>query len=170
MQTFLTDTASFAAIASHLDNKRLHKQTLEGWQCLLTMTGLNPDGTDKTTKGWANHPVVRMWRGHETVLLAYLTATYYEWRGRGYKSTLLEKMFATYDRAVDLGRISPEYTLPSWMLDAEYYERLCSTHRTALLCKHYDWYKQFNWAEDAGVKPATYEYAWPHQDGYVLAA
>lgn len=167
MQTFLTDTDSFETIAHHLDNKRLHKQTLEGWQCLLTMARLNPDGSDKTTKGWANHPVVRMWRGHETALVAYLSATYFEWRARGYKSTLLEKMYATYDLAVKLERISPEYTLPTWMLDAEYYARLCSTHRTALLCKHYDWYKQFGWPEDTGVAPSTYTYAWPHQDGYV---
>lgn len=170
MQSFLTNTQSFELTAQHLDNKRLHKQTLEAWQCLLTMCELDPDGNDRKPKGWSSHPVVKMWRGHETLLVSYISATYFEWRSRGYKSSLLEKTYRTYDRAVELGRISNELTLPSWMTDLEYFENLCSTHRTALLCKNYDWYKQFGWAEDAGFQPPTYEYLWPHQDGYVAAA
>jgi hypothetical protein len=169
MQSFLVSTDSFEATASVIDNKRLHKQTLEAWQCLLTMCRLDPDGNDREPKGWSSHPVVKMWRGHETLLVSYISATYFEWRSRGYKSTLLDKTFRTYDRAVDLGRISSELTVPSWMQDIEYFERLCSTHRVALLNKNYDWYSQFNWAEDTGIKPDTYEYVWPHQDGFVSA-
>lgn len=170
MQTFITNTQSFTTIAKQLDNKRLHKQTLEGWQCLLAMTGLAPDNSDRAARGWINHPVVRMWRGHETVLVAYLAATYFEWRSRGYKSSMLPKILSTYDHAVELGRISADYILPNWMLDRDYFERLASTHRTALLCKHYDWYRQFGWPEDSGSKPPDYTYAWPHQDGYVFMA
>jgi hypothetical protein len=170
MQSFLTTTESFELTAHHLDNKRLHKQTLEAWQCLLTMSELDPDGNDRKPKGWVNHPVVKMWRGHETLFVSYISATYFEWRSRGYKSTLLEKTYRTYDRAVDLGRISSELTVPSWMQDQQYFANLCSTHRTALLCKNYEWYRQFNWAEDPGFAPPTYDYLWPHQDGFVVAA
>ena len=73
----------------------------------------------------------------------------------------------TYDRAVELERVSTDYIFPPWMTDQQYFSKLCSTHRTALLCKNYDWYSQFNWSEDTGVAPLTYEYVWPHQDGFV---
>jgi len=167
MQTFLTSTDSFVLVASQLDNKRLHKQTLEGWQSLLTITKLDPDGNHRDPKGWWNHPVSRMWRGYETVLVSYINATYFEWRSRGYKSTLLDKVMRTYDRAAELGRVSTDYIFPPWMTDQAYFSTICSTHRTALLCKNYDWYRKFNWPEDTGVAPLTYEYVWPHQDGYV---
>jgi len=167
MQSFLVSTDSFERTASALDNKRLHKQTLEAWQCLLTITRLDPDGNNRDPKGWSNHPVVKMWRGYETAFVSYTVATYVEWRRRGYKSTMLPKVLGTYDLALKLGRISSDLVLPPWMTDTDYFSRLCSTHRTALLCKNYDWYKQFNWPEDTGTAPAAYEYLWPHQDGYV---
>lgn len=44
-----------------------------------------------TTTGWLNHPVVKMWRGHELKLLEYQRATCEEWTSRGYKDTTLEK-------------------------------------------------------------------------------
>lgn len=169
MQSFLISTDSFEETASKLDNKRLHKQTLEAWQCLLTITHLDPDGNDRNPKGWSNHPVVKMWRGYETVFVSYISSTYFEWRQRGYKSSLLGKTLATYDLAVSLGRISSDYVLPNWMQDTDYFSRLCSTHRTALLCKNYEWYSQFGWNEDSGTAPSTYEYLWPHQDGYVTS-
>jgi len=167
MQSFLTNTESFELTASNLDNKRLHKQTLEAWQCLLTMCKLDPEGNNREPKGWSAHPVVKMWRGHETLLVSYISATYFEWRGRGFKSTLLDKTNRTYEKALELGRVREELTVPRWMLDTAYYSELCSRHRTALLCKNYTWYSQFGWAEDTGTAPETYAYLWPHQDGYV---
>jgi len=169
MQTFLVDTGSFEVTARQLDNKRLHKQTLEAWQTLLTLTQLDPAGNDRQQKGWVNHPVTRMWRGSEALLVSYISATYFEWRFRGYKSTLLPKTFATFDRALELGRVSPELTLPAWMQDTKYFKRLVSTHRRALLVKNYDWYSQFGYPEDSGASPGSYEYLWPHQDGFMAA-
>lgn len=72
MQSFLVSTGSFDETAQVLDNKRLNKQTLEAWQCLMTMTELDPQGNHRTPKGWSNHPVVKMWRGYETALLSYI--------------------------------------------------------------------------------------------------
>jgi hypothetical protein len=169
MQTFLVDTGSFEVTARQLDNKRLHKQTLEAWQTLLTLTCLDPEGNDRQQKGWVNHPVTRMWRGSEALLVSYISATYFEWRSRGYKSTLLPKTFATFDRALELGRVSSELTLPSWMQDGDYFSRLVSTHRRALLVKNYEWYSQFDYLEDPGSSPGSYEYLWPHQDGFMAA-
>lgn len=170
MQSFLVSTGSFDETAQVLDNKRLNKQTLEAWQCLMTMTELDPQGNHRTPKGWSNHPVVKMWRGYETALLSYIESTYKEWISRGYKSTMMDKSKLTYETAVALGRVSSEYVLPPWMSDTDYFSKLCSTHRTALLCKNYDWYKQFGWSEDSGQQPETYEYMWPHLDGFVLAS
>lgn len=169
MQSFLISTGPFDETAKVLDRSRLHKQTLEAWQCLLTITRLNPVGEHRDPKGWSSHPVVKMWRGYETAFVSYMLATYDEWISRGYKSTMKPKILATYERALELDRISPDYVLPSWMQDTEYFARLCSTHRTALLCKNYDWYSQFQWPEDRGQRPAAYEYLWPHQDGYAAA-
>lgn len=166
MQSFLIDTTSFEATARVLDNKRLHKQALEAWQCLMTMTKLDPNGEHRDPKGWNSHPVVKMWRGYETALVDYIQIMVTEWKGRGYKSTIGEKTDATYRRALELDRVSPEFILPPWMRDNDYYSRLCSTHRTALLCKNYEWYSQFDWPEDAGTAPDTYEYLWPHLDGF----
>lgn len=166
MQSFLISTESFADTAKALDNKRLHKQTLEAWQCLLTITRLDPNGNDRDPKGWSSHPVVKMWRGYESMFVGYTLATYYEWRDRGFKSTMLPKVLGTYNKAIDLGRISSDVVTPPWMADADYFARLCSTHRTALLCKNYSWYSQFEWPEDTGQAPESYEYVWPHADGY----
>ena len=165
MQTFMQQTDSFERIATELDNKRLHKQTLEGWQCLLALTKLNPAGEFRDPKGWVNHPVAHMWRGHEAVLVSYLAATYFEWRKRGYKSTMLGKIYGTFDIAVERKLISPELVFPSWMADKDKFEQVAATHRVSLLRKDYAWYSQFGWAEDPGYRPPHYQYLWPDVDG-----
>jgi hypothetical protein len=165
MQTFIQQTDSFERIALEIDNKRLHKQTLEGWQLLLVLTKLDPQNEFREPKGWVNHPVSNMWRGHETLLVSYLAATYFEWEKRGYKSTMLPKIYATYDTAVKRGIISGEVTQPLWMADKNKFEQVASTHRVALLYKDYQWYSQFGWKEDEGVRPAYYQYLWPDREG-----
>ena len=161
MQTFVPQTDSFERIARELDSKRLHKQTLEGWQTLLALTELGPDGNHRDPKGWVNHPVAHMWRGHEKLLVTYLAATYFEWKNRGYRSTMLPKIYSTFDRALELGRVRDEITLPGWMADHDKFEQVASTHRVALLRKDYGWYSQFGWPEDTGTRPPHYQYLWP---------
>jgi hypothetical protein len=165
MQTFMPHTDSFERIARELDNKRLHKQTLEGWQVLLAITKLDPNNQYRDPKGWANHPVANMWRGYETALVAYLSATYFEWIGRGFKSTMLEKIYSTYDYAVAQGIISDKMKFPPWIQDSQTFEELASTHRVALLVKDYEWYSQFGWPEDTGTRPTYYQYLWPDAQG-----
>lgn len=165
MQTFLPlATSDYSEIAKVLDNKRLNKQALEGWQILMVLTKLNPEGLHREPKGWANHPAVNMWRGHEMQLYEYILAMVEEWKSRGFKSTIGDKAQRTVIIAAMKGRISQRSkVLPPWMMFNPYYEQLTSTHRQALLVKDYAWYSQFNWPEDTGVEPTDYEYIWPQE-------
>ena len=160
MQTFVPiATTDYAQIAKVLDNKRLNKQALEGWQILLNLYGLDPEGNERTPRGWSNHPAVKMWRGYEVSLYSYVIAMTNEWIDRGYKSTIGMKATQTMHSAILKGRfLSSE--MPDWMRDPEKFKEIASSHRTALLAKDYAWYSQFNWDEDNGYQPDTYEYVW----------
>jgi hypothetical protein len=162
MQTFVPKTESFDAIAKVLDRQRLNKQALEGWQILMTLLELDPQGNHRIPKGWVNHPAVKMWRGHEMALYLYIEAMVTEWKRRGYKSTIGDKAKATILRAVELGLLEDsESSNPAWMSYQPQYKEIASSHRLALLNKDYEWYSQFGWAEDTGFRPETYEYIWP---------
>jgi hypothetical protein len=160
MQVFLPH-ADFEQTARVLDNKRLNKQALEGWQIMMTNLCLDPEGNFRAPKGWRNHPAVVMWRGHEQALLNYIGEMVIEWKARGYRSTIFDKAEQTFERAITLG-LTDEHTsaeLPAWMQDEQLLERITASHRTALLSKDYGHYHQFAWAEDSG-EPTSYEYVW----------
>jgi hypothetical protein len=161
MQTFMP-YADFAQVASVLDNQRLNKQALEGWQIMLCNLRLDPQGNHRQPRGWFNHPAVKLWRGHESALLNYIGAMVDEWKHRGFKSTIYDKAEQTYETALLLNLVSDEQPapLPHWMLDSVRLDVLMASHRTALLCKNYDWYHQFGWSEDNGVAPTEYNYVW----------
>jgi hypothetical protein len=167
MQTFIPATTSFEDMAKVLDNKRLNKQALEGWQILMVLVKLNPDGTPRTVKGWANHPAVKMWQGHEGMLLEYIHAMVTEWKSRGYKSTIGDKAKETYEFAklLEIVKTSDVLERPTWMAETDLFELIASSHRRALLNKHYDWYSQFGWPEDKGQRPESYSYVWPDITG-----
>ena len=80
MQTFLA-YPDYLRSAAVLDRMRLGKQRVEAYQILRTLRGVS--------KGWANHPATKMWRGHELSLATYGAAVCAEWLRRGYKDTLL---------------------------------------------------------------------------------
>jgi hypothetical protein len=162
MQTFVPLTSTVDDIAKVLDNKRLNKQALEGWQILMTLLELDPQGNHRVPKGWYNHPAVKMWRGHEMALFMYVNAMVEEWKSRGYKSTIGTKAWGTIQVAMSKGIISDnKLDAPQWIEDKALFEQIASSHRLALLNKDYEWYSQFGWAEDTGTKPETYEYIWP---------
>src|SRR6059036_3739819 len=75
MQTFLP-VADFEESARLLDSPRLGKQRVETLQVLRALE--LPD------YGWANHPVVTMWRGRTAALVAYGLAMVRVWRERGF--------------------------------------------------------------------------------------
>jgi hypothetical protein len=162
MQTFLPiATQNYKEVAKTLDNRRLNKQALEGWQILLVLLELDPQGNERVPKGWANHPAVKMWRGHELALYMYVLDMVEEWKSRGFKSTIGDKASATMQFAIALGKLREPASMPDWIEDQEMYEKIASTHRQALLVKDYAWYSQFGWPEDTGVAPTEYTYIWP---------
>lgn len=67
--------------AKALDYRRLGKQRVEAYQIWRTLMGL--------TKGWKNHPAVKMWAGYEDYLAVYCNTMIEEWKARGYKNTMV---------------------------------------------------------------------------------
>lgn len=160
MQTFMPiATTNFDKIAKVLDNKRLNKQALEGWQIMMTLLELDPEGNDRKPKGWVNHPAVKMWRGHEVLLYKYIIAMTNEWLERGFKTTIAQKATDTLVVASNKGKLQGE-SQPQWMTSPFKFEAIASSHRRALLAKDYNWYSQFAWVEDEGTMPTTYDYIW----------
>jgi hypothetical protein len=134
MQTFLP-YADFAASAQTLDRQRLGKQRVE---CLQIAKTLHIGG------GWANHPAVKMWRGHINALVRYGIVVCDEWTSRGYKDTCRDKLLVF---------ASPFGDDPMWLGDPE----LHRSHRSNLIRKLPEHYApQF----ESGL-PADLEYVWP---------
>ena len=158
MQTFLT-SVDFDETARVLDNKRLNKQALEGWQIMMTLLELDPEGNHRTPKGWTNHPAVKMWRGHEGSLCTYVMAMVSEWKRRGFKSTIGHKAENTIQAAVRANK-NFSWNVPAWYRNSTF-SKVTTTHRQALLAKNYEWYSQFGWPEDSGTPTTEYEYYWP---------
>jgi hypothetical protein len=162
MQTFVPiASTNFAEIAKVLDNKRLNKQALEGWQIMMNLLELDPAGDHRVSKGWSNHPAVKMWKGHEQSLYDYIVAMTDEWILRGYKTTIKDKAQATLKTAMRLNLVAPIVNPPNWITEYEVYEVVAKSHRIALLTKDYEWYSQFSWDVDNGKPPESYDYVWP---------
>lgn len=135
MQTFLP-LPSFSESAQCLDRQRLGKQRVEVLQLLRALHG--------ETKGWANHPAARMWRGYEKALAEYGVACCREWRSRGYQDTCEQKI---------LVYLTGESRLPPWFGDASFH----ASHRSNLLRKNFEHYHgRYSWEE-----PVDLPYVWP---------
>jgi len=79
MQTFLP-YKDFHRSAKVLDNRRLGKQRVEAYQIINTLEG--------RSSGWKNHPIVKMWEGHEEALKVYYNVICKEWIRRGFKHNM----------------------------------------------------------------------------------
>jgi pyrimidine dimer DNA glycosylase len=123
MQTFLP-YSSFPEVAHILDSKRLGKQRVEGLQILNIIT--RPDYVG----GWKNHPAVLMWRGYEAALKLYVNTMIEEWKRRGYRNTM---------QLYDLDGV--EIVMPWWMGDRRFHD----AHKSNLLRKYPEYYRQFGW-------------------------
>jgi hypothetical protein len=144
MQTFLP-FKSFRDSAKALDNKRLNKQILEGYQILKVLSSDDPHA------GWRNHPAVKMWRGHEVILWNYIFECVEEADRRGIKTDKnVENLHAL--REVFSSRWGS--TLPKWWSDQEAMNRLVTTHRANLYVKDPIYYVDFMGAvDDSWNKP-----------------
>ncbi len=88
MQTFMTNSR-YASVAKQLDMKRLGKQRVEVKQILNALEG--------KSKGWVNHPAVKMWRGYEANLCIYGMRVCQEWRNRGYNDSLMPEFMMRFN-------------------------------------------------------------------------
>ncbi len=122
MQTFLP-YADFNESVKCLDYRRLGKQRVEAMQILNALKDPN--------YGWQNHPAVKMWRGYEGALKAYMNICIKEWLRRGYKNNM------------ELARVSKNVKYPPWFGN----EKFHAAHRSNLLRKDPEWYGQFGWLE-----------------------
>lgn len=148
MQTFLP-YMSYAKSAHVLDNKRLGKQRVEVIQILNALR--------KPNYGWQNHPAVKMWEHWRYALCEYGLTICAEWRDRGFKDTCLDKIND------HLYFIDMEYRAhgirrdmyPEW-LEGEFGDRVILSHRSNLIRKDPDHYRQF-WPD----VPDDIPYFWP---------
>lgn len=133
MQTFLP-LADIELSAKVLDKKRLWKQVIEAKQIINTLSG--------ESEGWKNHPAVRMWVGYSDCLKLYFNVFLQEsiYRGiqvRAYQPYPLETNLIKY---------------PVWFGSDKFH----SSHRSNLLRKNKEYYRQFGWTE-----PNNLPYHWP---------
>ena len=119
MQTFLP-FKDFTMCAQSLDRYRLGKQRVECIQILCALDDEWALTVFPASKGWRNHPVVKMWAGYENALKHYYNAIRSEWIARGYKNSLPEATVTTL-------------VLPEWLNDD-----LCRTYREILIFKQYN--------------------------------
>jgi hypothetical protein len=143
MQTFLP-FANFDKCASVLDNKRLGKQRVETLQIFNALGG--------KSKGWTNHPAVRMWRGYESALFQYQVATVREWQQRGFQDTCLHKTAQAFGVTRENLEEKMSGPMPPWLGMFELHQ----SHRSNLVRKDWTHYGQFGWPEDG-----TLPYVWP---------
>lgn len=123
MQTFLP-VPSFEESAKILDYRRLGKQRVEGLMILRIF-----DGQESK---WANHPAVRMWRGHEHWLQSYTLSMCNEWISRGYKDTIVPEILAYNFPVFPL-------SFPKWIGNEKFHE----SHQSNLVRKLPGHYRTF---------------------------
>ena len=146
MQTFLP-YADFKKSAECLDYRRLGKQRLEAKQ-IIDLLEKHDAGEDISKLGWGNHPAVRMWIGHTYLLKAYYNEILDEWIRRGYKNNMKH-----YDIPISDDWLNPyaPYEQPPWRFRKDFHD----AHKSKLLQKDYEYYKQFEWDVDLNL-----EYKW----------
>lgn len=133
MQTFLP-YKSFSKSAQVLDNKRLNKQILEGYQILKVLS------TDDPFAAWRNHPAVLMWKNAELTLLNYVLAMVKEADVRGIKTdkNLHNILVLKKEKSGNWRN-----RMPSWYSDRQKIDRLIESHRANLYRKDPEYYDRF---------------------------
>ena len=143
MQTFLPYPDPTES-AKCLDYRRLGKQRIECLQILNVLLGRTKP-TKSGRIGWANHPAVLMWKGHERALVDYAVRMCDEWIKRGYKDTRRAILTSSID-------MDQPIVYPSWGGDMAFHV----AHRSNLIRKKPDFYQPL-WPDVRGDLP----YVWP---------
>ena len=138
MQTFLP-YKDFTQSLSQLDNKRLGKQRVETKYILELLM----QRTDK--KGYANHPIVHMWKGYESALQEYFNINSEIWLKKGFRHTMGYEI------------IQEKITYPSWLGNDLFH----ISHKANLLKKDKRYYSKFDWGK---VNDIPYVWLDPSKD------
>lgn len=138
MQTFLP-SADYEYSAQALDNKRLNKQVLEGYQIMKILSGASETGA------WRNHPAVLMWKGAERSLNDYIAHMVYEANWRGIKTDKNVSNLRTLKANFSHNWQDNE---PVWMKPAHMH-RVITTHKANLYRKDPIIYAQYATAKDS---------------------
>lgn len=133
MQTFLP-YSNIEKTMKTLDSRRLGKQRVEAFQILNIILNRTK------TRGWRNHPAVKMWKDHPNALKLYLNLAIKEWISRGYNNTM------------KLEKIRGKTVFPEWFGNKKFH----SSHKSNLLRKDKEHYSVFSWKEKDNL-----EYVWP---------
>ena len=163
MQTFLPQ-ADLHTSAYFLDNKRLNKQILEGYQILNVLSGKSKTG------GWRNHPAVLMWRGFERGLWEYIQSMIQEAKMRGIRT---ENNEANLNDLKDQCWEEWGNTAPSFWQDETKLMRVITTHRANLFKKDPVYYIEYQYAVNSPYnipccpdRKEPCKYYWPtHNNG-----
>lgn len=138
MQTFLP-ASDYEYSAQALDNKRLNKQVLEGYQILKVLSGASESGA------WRNHPAVLMWKGAEQSLMDYIDHMVYEadWRGIKTDKNVANLRALKRSHGHNWGNLEPVWMKPMHM------KRVITTHQANLYRKDPIIYARFATAKDS---------------------
>jgi len=142
MQSF-SPLYTYEDCAKVLDNKRCFKNALEAYQVLRVIRGI-------TKRGWRNHPVTKMWSNNPNSYVEYALYFTNEWRARGFKTTLDNKLKELYVAGENTDK-------PKWWGIESFH----ASHRQTLLFKNFEHYTRFGWKETP-----VYQYWWPTQNGF----
>lgn len=152
MQTFLP-FQDFDECAKALDNKRLNKQILEGYQILKVLN--NPD----PRAAWRNHPAAKMWEGHEQTLFLYILSMIKQADLRGIKTDKNKENIMQL-RLQTLSNWGSGY--PRWY--NRDIDRVTASHRANLYRKDPEFYDAFR-NDIAEPCCDACQYYWPtHQE------
>ena len=154
MQTFLP-YEDFSDSARTLDDKRLGKQRVETLQVMCALAGLKADlSTPAKPSAWLSHPVCKMWKGHERMLLQYQEDICSIWTlERGFKDTCFIKTLKVLMCAPPT--FANNHRSPWWLG----YDAFHASHRSNLRRKnpaHYD--RLFP------ITRPDLPYLWPQED------
>jgi len=133
MQTFLP-YPNFEKSLEVLDSRRLGKQRVEAFQILNILLNRTK------TKGWRNHPAVKMWKGYANALKLYLNTVIKIWISRGYQNNM------------KLEIIRGKVVFPKWFGNKKFHD----SHKSNLLRKDKEYYFEFS-----KEVPNDLDYVWP---------
>lgn len=106
---------------------------------------------------WSSHPAVKMWKGWECTLVEYAAKICREWKRRGFKDTVMDKIWdihfkpSTIHIVKELQQGHNEFYTP-WLGNHAFH----ASHRSNLLRKDPKHYSQFGWIERDDLP-----YVWP---------